>query len=63
MPDTSLSSAEKRARELIAAKYGKEYLPEKLQGKKFYEPQGQGYEKSINERLQHLKKSSTSRKG
>ncbi len=32
-----------------------EYLPEKLQGKKFYAPKGHGYEKSILERMNHLK--------
>ena len=35
-----------------------EYLPEKLQGKKFYKPKGHGYEKSIIERMEWLKKSS-----
>jgi len=31
-----------------------EYLPEKLQGKRFYTPKGHGYEKSINERMNYL---------
>lgn len=31
-----------------------EYLPEKLQGKKFYEPKGHGYEKNIIERMEWL---------
>jgi len=33
------------------------YLPDELSGKRFYEPQGHGYEKSIKERLEWLKKS------
>jgi len=33
-----------------------EYLPEKLQGRRFYTPKGHGYEKTINERMQQLKK-------
>jgi putative ATPase len=36
---------------------GQEYLPEKLQGKKFYSPTEHGYEKTINERMNHLKRS------
>lgn len=32
-----------------------EYLPERLQGRKFYEPRGHGYEKSIVERMEWLK--------
>jgi len=32
-----------------------EYLPEKLQGKKFYDPKGHGYEKNILERMAWLK--------
>lgn len=35
---------------------GKECLPEKLSGKQFYEPRGHGYEKSILERMEWLKK-------
>ncbi|MBP1729446.1 MAG: rarA, partial [Deltaproteobacteria bacterium] len=35
-----------------------EYLPEKLQGKKYYTPKGRGYEKTINERMQLLKNAS-----
>jgi putative ATPase len=35
---------------------GQEYLPEKLKGKTFYAPRGQGYEKTIIERMEHLKK-------
>jgi putative ATPase len=34
---------------------GQECLPEKLVGKKFYEPKGHGYEKSIVERMEWLK--------
>ena len=33
-----------------------EYLPEKLQGRKFYDPKGHGYEKSIVERMEWVKK-------
>jgi len=33
-----------------------EYLPEKLQGRTFYEPKGHGYEKNIQERMAWLKK-------
>ncbi|MDK9717249.1 MAG: replication-associated recombination protein A [Trichlorobacter sp.] len=33
-----------------------EYLPEKLQGKKFYQPKGYGYEKNIMERMEWVKK-------
>ena len=33
-----------------------EYLPDKLKGKKFYEPKGHGYEKNIIERMEWLKK-------
>ena len=33
-----------------------EYLPEKLKGRKYYTPKGHGYEKTINERMQQLKK-------
>jgi putative ATPase len=33
-----------------------EYLPEQLVGRKFYQPTDHGYEKSINERMNHLKK-------
>ena len=35
-----------------------EYLPEKLQGRRFYAPKGRGYEKTINERMQQLRKAS-----
>jgi putative ATPase len=34
---------------------GQECLPEKLAGRKFYEPKGHGYEKSIVERMEWLK--------
>lgn len=33
-----------------------EYLPEKLQGRKYYDPKGHGYEKNIVERMAWLKK-------
>ena len=33
-----------------------EYLPEKLQGRKFYDPKGHGYEKNILERMEWLKR-------
>lgn len=33
-----------------------EYLPERLKGRKFYQPTDHGYERSINERMNHLKK-------
>lgn len=33
-----------------------EYLPEKLQGRKFYDPKGHGYEKNILERMAWMKK-------
>jgi len=36
-----------------------EYLPDTLSGKKFYSPKGSGYEKSINERMNHLKMKSS----
>lgn len=32
-----------------------EYLPERLQGKKFYRPEGRGYEKYIKERMEFLR--------
>lgn len=32
-----------------------DYLPERLQGKRFYEPTGRGYEKTIKERLDWLR--------
>jgi putative ATPase len=32
-----------------------EYLPDKLKGRKFYEPAGHGYEKTIRERMEWLK--------
>ncbi len=35
---------------------GQECLPEKLAGRRFYEPQGHGYEKNIIERMDWLKK-------
>jgi len=35
---------------------GQECLPEKLSGKKFYEPKGHGYEKNILERMEWLRK-------
>jgi putative ATPase len=35
---------------------GQECLPEKLAGRKFYEPKGHGYEKSIVERMEWLKR-------
>lgn len=34
---------------------GQDCLPERLAGRKFYEPKGQGYEKSIVERMEWLK--------
>jgi putative ATPase len=37
-----------------------EYLPEKLRGRKFYSPTDHGYEKTINERMTHLKKTNKS---
>jgi len=33
-----------------------EYLPERLQGRKFYDPKGLGYEKNILERMEWLKR-------
>lgn len=33
-----------------------EYLPERLQGRKFYDPKGHGYEKNILERMEWLKR-------
>ncbi|MCE1225641.1 MAG: replication-associated recombination protein A [Geobacteraceae bacterium] len=33
-----------------------EYLPEKLQGRKFYDPKGHGYEKNILERMEWMDK-------
>ena len=33
-----------------------DYLPEKLKGKKFYDPKGHGYEKNILERMEWVKK-------
>ena len=33
-----------------------EYLPEKLQGRKFYDPKGHGYEKNILERMEWMKR-------
>ncbi|HTP65262.1 MAG TPA: replication-associated recombination protein A [Geobacteraceae bacterium] len=33
-----------------------EYLPEEIMGRKFYDPAGHGYEKTIKERLEWLKK-------
>ena len=38
---------------------GQECLPEKLAGRKFYEPAGHGYEKSIVERMEWLKSKKT----
>ncbi|HEY3306908.1 MAG TPA: replication-associated recombination protein A [Desulfuromonadaceae bacterium] len=35
---------------------GQECLPEKIIGRKFYEPKGQGYEKNIVERMEWLRK-------
>jgi len=32
-----------------------DYLPDELAGKKFYDPPGQGYEKTIKERMEWLK--------
>jgi putative ATPase len=32
-----------------------EHLPERLSGRRFYEPQGHGYEKSIRERMEWLR--------
>jgi putative ATPase len=40
-----------------------EYLPEKLKGKKYYSPKGHGYEKTINERMQQLKRTSGTSRG
>ncbi len=40
-----------------------EFLPEKLQGRRFYEPQGHGYEKTINERMEYLRKLHTKSEG
>jgi len=37
-----------------------EYLPEKLSGRTFYYPTDHGYEKTINERMTHLKKTNKS---
>ena len=37
---------------------GVEYLPDSLSGQKFYEPSTRGYEKTIGERLEWLKKNS-----
>ncbi len=34
---------------------GQEHLPNKLAGRKFYEPKGYGYEKNINERMEWLR--------
>ena len=40
-----------------------EYLPEKLKGAKFYLPQGHGYEKTIKERMEHLRNQSRTSEG
>ena len=34
---------------------GETYLPERLAGRRFYEPSDRGYEKTIGERLERLK--------
>ncbi len=39
-----------------------EYLPEKLQGRKFYEPKGHGYEKNIVERMAWIRQSADNRR-
>ncbi|MBN8549647.1 MAG: replication-associated recombination protein A [Deltaproteobacteria bacterium] len=36
---------------------GVQYLPDELKGQSFYEPSDHGYEKTLKERLEHLKKS------
>ena len=36
-----------------------EYLPDQLKGRKFYDPDGHGYEKSIRERMEWLKEKRT----
>ncbi|MSM40865.1 MAG: AAA family ATPase [Geobacter sp.] len=40
-----------------------EYLPEKLQGRTFYAPQGHGYEKTIKERMAYLRQLQKQREG
>jgi len=40
-----------------------EYLPEKLQGRIFYAPQGHGYEKTIKERMAYLRQLQKQREG
>jgi putative ATPase len=37
---------------------GQEFLPDKLRGRKYYTPGGHGYEKTIRERLEYLRKTS-----
>jgi len=44
------------AHDFSAGYVQQEYLPERLQGRKFYDPKGHGYEKNILERMEWLKR-------
>ena len=44
------------AHDFSAGYVQQEYLPERLQGRKFYDPKGLGYEKNILERMEWLKR-------
>jgi putative ATPase len=55
MKDLGYHQGYRYAHDYENAYTAQEYLPEKLQGAKYYQPRGEGYEKTINERMHHLK--------
>jgi putative ATPase len=56
MKQEGYGSGYRYAHDFSAGYVQQEYLPERLRGLKFYEPKGHGYEKSILERMEWLRK-------
>jgi putative ATPase len=55
MKDLGYHKGYKYAHDYAEGYVAQEYLPDKLKGRKFYDPPGHGYEKSIKERMEWLK--------
>jgi putative ATPase len=55
MKELGYGKGYKYAHEYEEGYVAQEYLPDKLKGRKFYDPAGHGYEKTIKERMEWLK--------
>ena len=56
MKELGYSKGYQYAHDYAEGYVAQEYLPDKLAGRKFYDPAGHGYEKTIKERMEWLKK-------